>query len=413
MAKTKDLSALVARYEAKIEAKPEKAASLQLKLNAKIAKQVEKGNTVLIDGQTVTAYTLGQDSGGTDGGTTPTPVGSTFTLTASTTASYADRSAPVNVTINGDNDPLTGTDFNLTLTKYNDTFIAGEHRSTVVDASDGVDTLDLSQYDNGVLAVDANLESGTSNVEITTKGFENVIASETGGRIVGTTGANTFTANEGDDDFSTGGGDDVILVDVDNLENDDYNGGSGTDTIKISGDDTVAMEAADEVISAVENLEITDAGQDLTVTLENYFEGTATSTTAVTNGIKKITLTGDAEDVLTLTSATTNNLIGVTILGAETIESDEEVVLGTTTTFTKGTILDATGAGDGLLVNGAGTFDLSGILISDFEDITGDASAQTIAIGQRTLTAYANDVDVIDGAGEPIPLPQRAQRPLI
>lgn len=82
--KIKDLSALVARYEAKIALKPSKAADLQAKLTAKINAQINKGNTVQIDGANVTSYTLDTNGSGGSGGSGGGTTGSTFTLTTST-----------------------------------------------------------------------------------------------------------------------------------------------------------------------------------------------------------------------------------------------------------------------------------------------------------------------------------------
>lgn len=82
MSTTKDLSAYVARLEAKAIAKPAKAAALEAKLDAKIASLIAKGKTVVIDGAAVTSYNLdtGSSGGGSSGGGSSSTTGSTVAL---------------------------------------------------------------------------------------------------------------------------------------------------------------------------------------------------------------------------------------------------------------------------------------------------------------------------------------------
>lgn len=150
MATTKDLSALVARYEAKIASKPTKADDLQTKLDAKIASLIAKGKTVTIDGATVTSYTLdtsGSDSGGgSSGGVT----GSTFLLSTN-----ADEFSPYSTGI-------------YKTTSNDDSFLAGAGRlgtNDYVDGGAGNDTLSVS-LDAAVAPVITNVET----IDITMRG---------------------------------------------------------------------------------------------------------------------------------------------------------------------------------------------------------------------------------------------------
>jgi len=81
MSTSKDLSALVARLEAKAIAKPAKAAIYEAKLDAKIAAIIAKGKTVVIDGATVTSYNLDTSGSSSGGGSSSSGVtGTTYEL---------------------------------------------------------------------------------------------------------------------------------------------------------------------------------------------------------------------------------------------------------------------------------------------------------------------------------------------
>jgi hypothetical protein len=352
MAKTKDLSALVARYEAKIEAKPEKAASLQLKLNAKIAKQVEKGNTVLIDGQTVTAYTLGQDSGGTDGGTTPTPVGSTFTLTTGTDSGTAFTGGADDDTFNADV---------LTLT-------AGDNLS----GGDGTDTLNATiNSDIGTTVTTAGIE----NITITSLGVTSVdMTNMSGVQTIGTkdsVGAITFnvatakslsfsgaTVNDITANYKTGalsGTADALVINM-NSANDvnvDVDAGFDSATINVSG---TGNSIQDVTTPGVTTITIAGTG---TLTIDDDAMKSATdfiitNTAKITTGametvdVKSITATANTgglvdADVSATTGYATNAIdgatTGLTMLlgsGADNLKVDEAAAAGKSNTIRLG-----------------------------------------------------------------------------
>lgn len=153
MATTKDLSALVARYEAKIASKPTKADDLQTKLDAKIASLIAKGKTVTIDGATVTSYTLDTSGSSSGGGSSSGATGSTFLLTTD-----ADEFSPYSTGI-------------YKTTSNNDTFMAGAGRlgnNDYIDGGAGTDTVNITLA-SGAAPIIQNVEV----VNLTMRGTPN------------------------------------------------------------------------------------------------------------------------------------------------------------------------------------------------------------------------------------------------
>lgn len=398
MATIKDLSALVARYEAKIDAKPEKEAALQAKLNAKIASAIAKGKTVTIDGATVTSYTLGEDngSGGGGGGTT----GSSFTLTSDTQSqNFSTNSGPITVTVDGDDDAVDGDEFSVTMTAKDDTLIAKSYKFLIVDAGAGVDTLDLSDTNPGNTVGGVNLATGVTDNELNAVfiNFENVIASDDGGRIVGSSGDNVIYMGDGDDEVSGGAGNDTIVME-DWGTNDSATGGTGTDVLRILGEDSPDLTTSSfGTISGVETIEVKEVGgDDITLALGNRFDS-ATTTVAITNGITKVSLDGGSDDVVEIARAANNiNLIGVTFSGVEKLD----ITAAQAFYVDKNTLngldeLEVSATGAVMTLSGGGEFNLSDITLTTLSDITGSSSNDTINFGRDLY-----DIDTVDmGAG--------------
>lgn len=426
MAKTKDLSALVARYEAKIEAKPEKAASLQLKLNAKIAKQVEKGNTVLIDGQTVTAYTLGQDSGGTDGGTTPTPVGSTFTLTASTpTGDYSSLGNAATVTLAGDNDPLDGTSFTVTGSAYDDTFIVREFLEAVISGGSGTDTVDFSDLtlndaDEGVdIVLNGGMSSAGSATNLSLSSIENVVGTDEDDVIYGGSGANVITGGEGADDLQGGEGNDTFVfadedafINAGDTANDSINGGGGTDKIRITEDRVdFSATARDTDATSIESVEFTAA--DIELTIGNSTNAGTTrlfATSGDRHGGSTWTATASStEDTLVIdANAGDVNLSNVNLVGFEIVEIDDDTNEFVVNAATLSAVSEFKGASDTVLfldektaAVGA-TYDLRSAAFDDQIDAVArwgaadNTTSDTVILDQDVIAQLTDNYDEVD-----------------
>lgn len=287
MSTTKDLSALVARYEAKAIANPTKAAIYQAKVDAKIAALIAKGKTVVIDGVSgVTSYDLDTGSGSSGGGGSSGSgtTGTTYTLTTSLNAETGTANndtfsgvigsslgATDGTTLNpGDN--LSGGAGNDTLTVA----ISGTHAAAVTvnavtlnsvetisllnfEASGNLTTIDLAvapgvtairqlaSGDNGDTAftsvrglVDAEMANGSGDLSLTYLNTVLAGSADTQNLTLSGVTAGTFTAapttgTEGVETIaitSSGGTRNVLTAITDNAD---------TTTITVAGDTALTV----------------------------------------------------------------------------------------------------------------------------------------------------------------------------
>jgi len=307
---------------------------------------------------------------------------------------FSDSSSGVTVRINGDDDAVDGDDFEITGSSFNDTFILESFKDLVINAADGVDTLDLSEMEPGADNGDVSLTSGLADAAlspgggaISLLGFENVIASNDGGRIVGTSGANTITLGEGTDDIVAGAGADTIVGDEDTFTTgtDTISGGLGQDTFELSGGDTQTFEQGD--FTGIEVIIYTADGDDVTITAGDLFDDDAAPTTGITGGVTNIVVENGGDNTLNLTLAGDEiNLLGVTFTGVQTlgadaggggnINIDADSLAGIET-------LNG-GAADVLVMVEAGEYDLSSLTINDATNIESGAGDldQTLVISR-------------------------------
>ncbi len=291
--------------------------------------------------------------------------------------------------INGDDDAAEGDEFDVTGSAFNDTVVLDTYLRADVNAGAGTDTLDLRDVGLALVGLDAdvNLSTGVASAVLagTFINFENVIANENGGRLVGTTGANVITLGEGTDDISAAGGDDTILADEDTLNAaDDIDGGSGTDTLSIDGMDTLNLATAFDALNNVENILLTGTEDaDVALTLANLFDS-ATTATAIVGGIRDVKIADvGGDNVVTITrAANTVNLLGVTFTNVQTIEMNAGGVFRVDSNTLKGvSVIDGT-VGDDLTLTG-GTYDFSGIDFNTMTEIDGsDTSNDTVLFGK-------------------------------
>jgi hypothetical protein len=334
--------------------------------------------------------------------------GTSFTLdSADSVQDFSAYATNVSLDIAGDADADV---FDVTGSAFNDTVTLTSYLSASVDAGAGVDTLDLSAFD-GTLAgddADVNLQSGVANAALlgTFINFENVIANEGGGRLVGTSGSNIFTLASGTDDISGAGGNDTILADEDTLNtNDDIDGGSGTDTLVIDALADVNVSTAFDALTNVENISITGTDtDDVTVTMVTLFDSTSTSST-ITTGVKNIAVVDDGGDnTVAITSAALNgiNLIGVSFTNIQNLDLDASTGTGNIVINSSSLVgvetIDGT-AGDQFVLRG-GTYDLSSLDINLMTEIDGSSTSNdTLLFGDVGDIA---DVDLGASTGDVI-----------
>jgi hypothetical protein len=335
--------------------------------------------------------------------------GQTFTLTlgaATEDQDFSARDAGGVITIDGDDDATDGDDFSITGTDYDDTFIPSSFKDLTIQAGAGIDTIDLSELEPGAGDADISLVSGVTNSNLSPGsgttfllGFENVIASNDGGRIVGTSGANVITLGEGTDDVVASAGDDTIIGTDDTFTTatDTIDGGTGTDTVRLSGGDTLTVAQAD--FSSVEVLEFTGEADDITITAADLFDGAADPTSGITTGVKEVVLLNGDENEVTLTAAANSiNLLGVSFEGVQTLTVNASAGnnLVAIDSGSLSGIETLTGqATDVLTPTGAGTFDFSGV---DFDTLT-EITARAATSDQTFIFSELGDIADIDVAG--------------
>jgi hypothetical protein len=343
--------------------------------------------------------------------------GSAFTLDSALDNQDFSAYTSVSVVVAGDDDATEGDKFSVTGSAGDDTFSLDTWLTLHINAGSGTDTLDLREIGKtgvGADEADVNLQTGVANADLqaTLTNFENVIASDLGGRLVGTTGANQITLGDGNDDVAAAGGDDTIIVDdASYLSADDsLDGGSGTDTIKIDGENALNLDTGVGTFTNIENVVVTGtAGDDVVLTMGAMFDNTGTS--AVTGGVRKITIE-DAPDLehtvaATAASAKDINLIGVSFVNVQILELDadtgtDDIRIDTATLVGITEIIGT--ANDDLVLRG-GTYDFSGLEFNTMTTVDGSASANdTVVLGVdngdlATVNGGASTADVIKFAG--------------
>jgi len=347
--------------------------------------------------------------------------GQTFTLTISAATEDQDfsaRDAGGVITIDADDDATDGDEFEITGTDYNDTFILDTYLRADIDAGDGVDTLDLRDFSGtvGDENADVNLNTGVANdlLNGTFRNFENVIGHEDGGRIVGTAGANqiTLTADTAAaiDTIDAAGGDDSIYADDDTFNlTDVLDGGSGTDTLYLDNADTITLTDDTDDIANIENIVITGTDDsDVTITSHHLF-GSASTTSAITGGVKKITVAdagGDNTFASTAIAAEGINLIGVTFENIQTLDLDATAA-GTGNIVVDSSSLNGVeeiqGNAADILVLTGGTYDFSSLEFTTLVTINGSASKNdTVLFGNEDDLGDITTVDLSGGTADTI-----------
>lgn len=368
MATTKDLSALVARYEAKAIAKPSKAALLEAKLDAKIASLIAKGKTVVIDGATVTSYNLdtGSSSGGSSsGGGSTSTTGSTFTLSTG-----ADGPTPTsgNDTFNG---AVSYTDGGATSS------IDTTSTFTVADALSGgagTDRLNVTisgVLDGGTLTLAAADLSSIEEIYV-----RNVATPDAAGTdLIGVNaGLYTGVTNVGADRSTNS----VIVTNL-------ASGAAAT----INGNEAIANAALTfgyATATSAATLNVTGGTRDdddSTVVNDNDLD-------AIVN------LTGSA------TSITINSSGAANTLDSIDLDSDAGGATVTSVTISATTGLTVTNGISNIAAATAATITISGAGAVSLGTIDSDVDTITAGSGGLTATVGSNNTAVVGGAGNDV-----------
>jgi Ca2+-binding RTX toxin-like protein len=367
MAKTKDLSALVARYEAKIASKPTKEAILQAKLDSKIAKIIAKGDSVVIDGATVTSYNLEASSsgGGSGGGSSGSgTTGTTYTLTTGLdnwpgTANNDTFNAPntagtaAGQTFNS-GDTVTGgagTDvLNVTI---------GNAATYVANGVSGVETVNATFSAAGTLSLLGSSGVTQLNASASTAAgtFTNIGSTSVGLGVSYTDQQATFTFLAS----AVSGTADSATLNLTGVAHTTTNGTTDIDVLSVETLNVVSSTAA----NVVDEIDATSA---TTINIS----GDATLSLATANAVAT-TITSTNTAGVTLTS---NNTAAVTVSGGAGNDSF---------TFTGGgAVNDSISAGAG---NDTITFSDN---FANTDSVAGGDGVDTLVIDQDEATGYTS-----------------------
>ena len=220
-------------------------------------------------------------------------------------------------------DEITGTS--------GDNIIDGGDGGDILDGAGGTDTLSYSRS-NAAVSVDlgSNIAVGGHADGDTISSFENLIGSDFGDQLEGTTGANVIDGGDGNDTINGDSGNDTL------------NGDDGNDTINSgSGNDIMNGGAGDDLLEGANGVNVYngDAGDDtlqiLGFTAGNTFDGGADNDTFsfATFGSDYIAnlTTGVYDRVVTGQSSTLANIENITAGNGDdflTGNAEDNIIIG-------------------------------------------------------------------------------------
>jgi hypothetical protein len=212
-----------------------------------------------------------------------------------------------------------------------------------------------------------------------TAGINTVTATGGNNTITTAAGADIITLGSGTDTVTAGAGANVIVSASNNLNlNDTIAGGTDTDTLQLSTDGSVVIDADFTNVTSVETLTMNAADKNLTATL---------GTLAAATGIVTVTDTDTSADgtlSLTLAAGFTNNV-------SVTLADDAAIKTVDATNYTK--VLTVNAADTAL--NTSANVITGGTGSSDVLKVTG--SAATITTGIASMTAVEKITTVGNG----------------
>lgn len=375
MSTSKDLSAYVARLEAKAIAKPAKAATYEAKLDAKIASLIAKGKTVVIDGATVTSYNLdtsGSSGGGSSGGGSSSATGSTYTLTqGADTRTGTSGNDTFNAYLDGGAATFTGSLDVIDGAAGTDTLVAYGQTGTV-SLSRVTNTENLTFRASGAATVDMSTATGFSALTGTNLTNEASTASLTFSNIANTNATLNVTSTSTDSVFGFTA---AALA-----------GSADTVTVKLNGVGTsTAARGVVDLTSGAETIAFNSTGANSFVTLQRDV-GTAgnNSTTTVTfTGDKNLDLSGAMTAVKTVNASAATGGLTIDLTGASTVLTATGGAGNDTITLTEDNLVSTAGTTKDTVDLGAGTADR--VILTDA------ASGSTAA----TITGVISNVEII------------------
>jgi hypothetical protein len=186
-------------------------------------------------------------------------------------------------------------------------------------------------------------------------------------------------------------------------------GGSGTDTLYIDNADTITLTDNTDDIANIENVVITGTDDsDVTITSHHLF-GSASTTSAITGGVKKVSVAdagGDNTFASTAVAAEGINLVGVTFENIQTLDFDATAA-GTGNIVVDSSSLNGIdeiqGNAADILVLTGGDYDFSSLEFTTLVQINGSATKNdTVLFGNEDDLGDITTVDLSGGTADTI-----------
>lgn len=296
--------------------------------------------------------------------------------------------------------------YDLTGTAKDDVFVIEEFKSAKIHGGEGSDTLDFSEYGEGVTVdlLSGYGPAGADGSRMQISWVENVRGTDEDDTINGNANANIIVMGGGTDTVNSYIGDDVIYAqDADNAQDSTINGGSGTDKLVVWDtvfDTTDDPDADGDYLENISDIEILNVGYEA--------EGvTAAATiTALDDSLNKFkeihgTDSYDKKGNATYDVITSDGDLDVTkvkLVSIERIEADGDFTIGKATLSSVKEVVGTT-AGTPSVLNLVGTagdvFDLGMPKFINIGAVTppvdsnGNAIVATLILNQSLVDSLA------------------------
>ncbi len=286
------------------------------------------------------------------------------------TADFSNYSVGVTVTLNGDEDE---TEFDVTLSAFDDTVLFEEYLSADIVGGEGDDTVDFSDAE-GVYTV--SLDVGTFSADVngdnlpdfsgSLASIEGVVGSDNDDTVNGSDSADRFDGGDGADTLRGGAGADTfVYVDENGLTGETVDGQSGTDILEFTGAVIDLSAGTTGTFNSVETLLLSNLGGSSTTTLTLDTAGAfgPEDFSKITGSSATDTINADSDDFSGTTLADIERLIA-------SVDLDVNA-----NTLTDLTLLTRTGGSGELTAAAAGTYDLSGTTLVGWDLLDGIAAS--------------------------------------
>jgi len=308
------------------------------------------------------------------------------------TANFSSSSVGVTVTLDGDDDE---TEFDVTGSSFNDTFILEEYFKADIDGGGGTDTVDFSEAEGaytislGVGTFSTDLDGdGLPDLSGTLTSIESVIGSDEDDIINGGEGNDRIDGGDGEDTLRGGGGNDTfVYVDQSELSGETVDGQTGTDVLEFTDNAIDLTAVAPTTVRSVESLLLSnlDARSSVTLVLDD------TDGNGIGPGQFRLITGSSAADTLRIAGGT-GDFSGTSLEAIETLDSEVSITVRPGTLSDVGTLSGPGGGTSVITAATKGVYDLSGISLTGWDLLAGsDEGGDVWVLNQTQVDAILAD----------------------